>query len=521
MLSKLCWSMLFAALALPLTAQDVRPARQVVVDASTVLGPHSGTPLNTVGAGRANEGLRADWQQQLATVQKEIGFKYLRFHGLLSDDMGVYREDASGRPEYNFQYVDPLFDAMLALHIRPFVELSFMPRALKSGDKQVFWWNGNVTPPRDMKRWNDLIRALVTHWKERYGATEIESWYYEVWNEPNQAEFWAGTQQQYFDLYKNTAEDVKAVCASCRVGGPATADGRWEPEWLNYIAKEHAPADFLSTHVYGVLKGTFDEDGRAQTILSTKPDSIVNAVRQAHQAIARSATPQLELHFTEWSTSYTSTDYIHDQYISAPFILDKLRQSSPLTQSMSYWTFTDIFEEIGPRFTPFHGGFGLMNYEGIRKPSYFAYRFLAQLGDKDVATSDSQSWATRSSDGSVQALFWDYVPVPPPDGEADQVFYKKEQPSKPSSPALLKISGMKDGRYKLNVYRIGYGQNDAYTAYLRMGAPQQLTRDQVAKLKEAASGAPVESRTVSVKGGIYEERFEMRENDVVLVVLQH
>lgn len=508
-----------AMMALPLITPNVQPVRVIAVDASRVVGPHSATPLMTVGAGRANEGLRADWQHQLAMVQKEIGFKYLRFHGLLCDDMGVYTEDPTGKPEYNFQYVDRLYDAMLALHIRPFVELSFMPSKLASGTKTVFWWKGNVTPPKDMAKWNGLVRGLMEHWKQRYGLAEIERWYYEVWNEPNLPNFWAGTREQYLDFYKNTAEDVKSVCARCRVGGPATAGGGWELAWLDYIAKERAPADFLSTHTYGVTKGAIDADGQAGTVLDTRADSIVGEVRRAHDRIAHSAKPNLELHFTEWSTSYTPTDYIHDQYISAPFILEKLRETSPLAQSMSYWTFTDIFEEMGPRFTPFHGGFGLINYEDIRKPSFFAYKFLAQLGPKDIFTSDKQSWVTKSSDGSVEALFWDYVPIAPPNGETDQVFYKMEQPAKPASTTTLKIAGMKDGLYALNVYRIGYEQNDAYTAYLHMGAPSQLTMKQVAALQAKASGAPVEVRRVRVVQGHFEEKFKMRQNDVVLVVL--
>jgi len=493
--------------------------RDIVVDAGKVVGPHSAMPLNTVGAGRANEGLRADWQAQLADVQQEIGFKYLRFHGLLHDDMGVYAEDASGKPMYNFQYVDALYDALLKRKIRPFVELSFMPAALASGDKTVFWWKGNITPPKDMAKWNGLIRALMEHWRERYGEDEIAQWYYEVWNEPDLAGFWSGTEQQYFDLYKNTAESVKAVCGRCRVGGPASAMAEIQPKWLEFVAKEHAPADFLSTHTYGVVSGAFDADGHAGTVLDGSPDSIVKRVRESRAAIDKSATPKLELHYTEWSTSYTPSDPIHDQYISAAFILEKLHTARDWAQSMSYWTFTDIFEEGGPRFTPFHGGFGLINYEGIRKPSFFAYKWLAQLGDKDVATNDAQSWATKKDDGSVEALFWNYTPVVPPAGVTNQVFYKEERPAKAVGPTDLKIEGLKNGRYALKVYRTGYKQNDAYTAYLGMGAPVQLTRAQVATLDGAANGAAVETRSVEVRDGRFAERFAIEENDTVLVTL--
>ena len=151
--------------------------------------------------------------------------------------------------------------------------------------------------------------------------------------------------------------------------------------------------------------------------------------------------------------------------------------------------------------------------------SFFAYKFLAQLGPEDIATNDKESWITKRNDGSIQALFWNYTPIAPPGNETDQTFYKKEQPAKPAPPAVLRITGIKDGRYALNVFRTGYRQNDAYTAYLGMGAPNQLTRAQVVTLQGAASGAPLETRTVNVKQGSFEQHFEMHENDTVLVTL--
>jgi xylan 1,4-beta-xylosidase len=511
-------TLLLLCLALPALAQTP-PPQNITIDAAHVTGPHSATPLNTVGAGRANEGLRADWQAQLATVQREIGFRYIRFHGILHDDMGVYSED-HGAPVYNFQYTDALYDALLANHIRPFVELSFMPAALASGPQTVFWWKGNITPPKDMARWNALIATFVTHLQSRYGADEVNHWYFEVWNEPDLHNgFFTGSQADYFNLYKNTVDAIRSVCPHCRVGGPATAVG-WEADWLKFIADNHVPADFLSTHTYGVTQGSFDADGHAGTALDPSPDSIVGRVRGSRDRIDHSATPHLELHYTEWSSSYTATDFIHDQYIEAPFILEKLRATSPLAQSMSYWTFTDIFEENSPPKYPFYGGFGLMNLQGIRKPAYFAYKFLAQLGPSDIATTDdAHTWATTKPDGSVQALFWNYTPVTPPANSNDQIFYKQERPTQPAPATALTIQHLKNGRYTLNVYRTGYRQNDPYTAYLHMGAPTQLTRAQVADLNRVANGAPTETRTLTITHNTFTQTFPMHQNDTVLLTL--
>src|SRR5271165_2900272 len=157
-------------------ANDNPPPRVIQADYNIVRGPLSKVFKKSISAGRANEGLRADWQQQLAMVQQEIGFEYIRMHGLLHDDMGVYREDAQGNPIYNWQYIDLLYDYLLSVGLRPFVELAFMPADLASGKQTVFWWKGNVTPPKSYEKWSALVRNLVTHFQERYGHDEVKKW---------------------------------------------------------------------------------------------------------------------------------------------------------------------------------------------------------------------------------------------------------------------------------------------------------------------------------------------------------
>ena len=507
--------------ALALVGVAAAQTRVVRADVSRTTGPHSTVPFRCIGAGRANEGLRADWQQQLATVQQELGFDYIRMHGILHDDMGVYKEDKKGNPEINFQYVDALYDALLKMHIRPFVELSFMPSALASGTRTIFWWKGNVTPPKDPAKWAALIRAFVAHYRERYGADEIRKWYFEVWNEPDLRNgFFTGTLEDYLALYKTTVEAVKAECPACRVGGPASAiPYAFEEAFEKYVVANNVPAEFVATHAYGVKQGFLDADGSSGTILDPDPDAVSGRMQHSRELVAKSGRPGMELHFTEWSSAYTPTDFMHDQYHQASYILDKIKRAEPYVDSLSYWTFTDIFEEGGPRFTPFHGGFGLMNLEGIRKPSYFAYRFLRQLGEQDVSSDDAQSWVTRSADGSVQALVWDYTPIVPPKGETDQSFYRKELPPANKGTLRVELDQLPKGRYSVSTYAVGYQKTDAYTAYLRMGAPSQLTQAQVQALDKIASGAPVEQSVIDHPGGAFVREMPLRENDIFLVVL--
>ncbi|MCA1604710.1 MAG: beta-xylosidase, partial [Acidobacteria bacterium] len=212
------------------------------------------TPLthfweHTVGSGHAPLALRADWQRQIKRCHDELGTRYVRFHGLLSDDVGtlICHEE---KFLYSFFNADSIFDFLLLIGMKPFVELSFMPLSLSSGSTTVFNYQANVTPPRDYQAWAALIGKLVSHWVGRYGVREVREWFFEVWNEPNLKEFWTGTREDYFKLYRHAAEAIKNVDAALRVGGPATAKNEWIEEFLDFCERNGIPADFVSTHHY-------------------------------------------------------------------------------------------------------------------------------------------------------------------------------------------------------------------------------------------------------------------------------
>lgn len=498
-------------------AQDA-PKRTISASFTQVKGKTNRFYNEVVGAGRAAEGLRADWQRDLKIIHQECGFKYIRFHGLLHDEMGVYREDNDNKAIYNFQYIDQLYDSILNAGIKPFVEIGFMPDRLKSNDKTIFWWKGNISPPNDYDKWQKLIQALVQHWTERYGENEVKQWYFEIWNEPNLEFFFTGTQADYFKLYEATAKAVKSVSPNYRVGGPATAGRAWITETIDFAAKNKVPLDFIATHDYGVKGIGLDEKGVQKLFLDTDQTAIISGVKEVNKQITSSAMPNLPLHYTEWSSSYSQVDPVHDSYVSAPYIISRLKGSEGFIDSMSYWTFTDIFEEGGPVPNPFHGGFGMINFQGLRKPSFYAYQFLNRLGDEELKSNDAASWITKNQKGA-QILFWNYTP--PITTESNQVFYKKDFPAKDFGKVKVKISYLPAGNYQLKVYQIGYGVNDVYTDYLKIGAPNNLKREEVVKLADRNNGQPIEISTIQVKRNKeFTKEINVRENDVFLITLE-
>jgi xylan 1,4-beta-xylosidase len=397
-------------------------------------------------AGRANEGLRENWREHLRLTVKHCGTRRLRFHGLFHDDMFACRRNGSGELVFNFQYIDELFDALLAANVRPFVEFGFFPKDLAPASEiRCFWWQAHVTPPDDLREWSRLVESAVRHFIQRYGREEVRSWYFEVWNEPNLWFFFNATKSKYFELYRATALAVKGVDPELKVGGPATSNfvpddrfdgeqqeghkaithqledlgkaewrGVWIEEFLEYCANERLPVDFVSTHPYP----TDIPFGHDVTGMRTRPsDATLSDLKWLRAAIDQSAFPSAEIHLTEWSTSPSARDFTHDYPQSAAYILKTNIAAAGLVDSLAYWTFTDVFEENGAGDAAFHGGFGLINYQGIVKPAFHAYRFLNQLGTEEIFRSDG-FLATRSKQpGHVRAVvchYPDQYPGSPP-----------------------------------------------------------------------------------------------------------
>jgi xylan 1,4-beta-xylosidase len=509
-----------AALPLILVAASAEPEpaeRRIAIDVEAADASIDRFYDLSVGSDFPGTLMRQDSQAQLGTAVNELGFRYLRFHGIFHDVLATVQV-VDGRTFYDWKGIDRLYDAMLAKGIRPFVELGFTPDAFKTSNQTLFYWKGNTSHP-ELNKWRSLVDTFVRHCRTRYGEAEVRRWYFEVWNEPNLKDFWEGADQKaYFDLYDASAKAIKAIDPALRVGGPATAGADWIPPFLAHAARDKIPVDFITTHTYGVDGGFLDEQGKQDTKLLISPDAIVGDVRKARAQINASPFPDLPLLFTEWSASYTPRDFVHDSYISAPYILSKLKRSQGMLQGMSYWTYSDLFEEPGPPPTPFHGGFGLMNREGIRKPAWFAYKYLHALRGKTVPNADENSMV--AVDGRyIAALVWDWQQ--PVQEVSNKPFYTRLVPATPSGPVSLAFAHVAPGQYRLRVYRTGFRHNDPLSAYIDMKLPAQLDQDQLARMRALTADAAEVDRVIRVgKDGRLSTRVSMSSNDVALITLE-
>ena len=347
----------------------------------------------SVGSCHAYMGLREDWRAQLKKCREELGFQYVRFHGILNDQMSVFSK-RKGEVRYSFFNIDSIFDFLLSIGMKPLVELSFMPRDMASGDRTVFHYRGNITPPADYSEWGALIESLTRHCVDRYGIDEVRTWYFEVWNEPNLGDFWAGTREEYFRLYQYAAEAVKRVDSQIPVGGPSTSVNAWIPEMLEFCQKNHVPIDFVSTHHYPTDEPLW---------LNREMDGIIRYERGILTKMAAKAREQagkLPLFYTEWNISSALPDALHDEPYAAAFITKTIADNDGLVDMYSFWTFSDLFEEAPLPYAPFHGGFGLQTLHGIPKPKYRAFQLLHKTCDRRLPVERSD----KSGSSNVELL---------------------------------------------------------------------------------------------------------------------
>jgi xylan 1,4-beta-xylosidase len=456
---------------------------------------------SVVGSGRAVLALRADYQDDLSLVHQRTGIGAVRFHGIFNDEVGVCRLDQRGDVIYNFQYVDQIYDSLLDSNVRPFVELSFMPSELASGSKTVFWYKANVTPPKEMSAWVQMVTSFARHLTDRYGGEELSHWFFEVWNEPN-LDFWSGTQEQYFELYRRTATALKSVDKRLRVGGPATAEASWGPEFIEYCVKQNAPVDFLSTHIYAN-----DPQSKVfgrETNYSLD-DVIPLALQKVRNQVASSPMPHLPIYITEWNSTFMNDSAITDTSFNAAFIANTLHRCQGLVDLMSYWCFSDVFEEQGVAQNIFYGGYGMIAMRKIPKPSFHAFSLLHRLGNERFEIEGGKAMATRRPDGSVAILVWNVTP---------RDVHGNPEKGKPLSLHLV-VHGL-GSRSKLAVTCVDESHGSALPAYREMGSPQYPTVRQIGQLRHAAQLPPPQTSLVA-GGKLTEVPIELPPNSIALL----
>jgi len=462
--------------------------------------------------------VRGDLQEQLALAQKEIGARHVRAVGMFDDELRVFRPSpesfmgyASKDPRTNWQVVDYAIDALLDRGLNPMFTTSFVPSAMASGPVTVFTTQGHTSPPRDWKQWAAFVRESVQHAVERYTIEVVRQWYFEVWNEPNLLGwFWGGTRDDFFQLWRTTFHAIKSVDARLRVGGPSTGRAEWLGELLDFGRTHDCVPDYLTPHIYNNDSTTGEAlapfAGPQEDRGSKSPNFSIGVMRGV-----RSLVDQLgftgELHWNEWGRSFHGIDKRREEPAEAAFIVRLLDRVSQEADVFAYWCISDIYDQVGYGREAFHGGYGLLSLQGLRKPAYHAFALLSRLGTERVAVPPN---GTDDLQGAIVTT----------GGRAHHVLaYAYQHDDAPERRSVEVAVDLPADAGALTLFRVDAANNNVVAQWRDLGSPAYLSRAQTAELRahNGLQALPSGAVRVTSAEGRAQARFTMESPGVALL----
>lgn len=464
--------------------------------------------------------VRRDMQEQLELAQRELGAKHVRAVGMFDDEMRVFCPSPGSfmgyepkAPRTNWQTVDYVIDSLLERGLNPMFTTSFIPSAMASGPVKVFTTQGHTSPPRDWAQWEAFVRESVAHAVDRYSLAVVRQWYFEVWNEPNlPGWFWGGDRADFMRLWQTTHRAIKSVDASLRVGGPSTARAEWIDELLDFAGAHDCAPDYLITHVYnndsaaGQALAPFEgaQIGRN----SRSPDHAAGIMRDVRARLNRIGY-RGELHWNEWGRSFHGVDHRREQPSEAAFIARLLAGASQEADAFAYWCLSDIYDQVGYGREAFHGGYGLLSLQGLRKPAYHAFQLFGRLGHERLNVR------AEGADSFVNAL----VTTAPLESRAQVLVYAYDHADAPARQSVEVAVDLPAGTRSATLYRIDSTENNVVTRWRELGAPAYLSREQTRALAadNALRAMPATSVRFQPDAGRAVAHFTMESPGVALV----
>ncbi len=447
---------------------------------------------------RAKELLFSDVRQMLTEIQRNIGYEYIKFHGLLSDDMLVYDEDPMGNPRYSFVYIDKVIDFLLSIDLKPLIELSFMPKALALYPERTIYSSPFIiSPPKDLKKWHDLIVALTSHLIERYGIRTVTGWLFCVWNEPDTSVTLFGFEKDsdFYDLYKTTYDAVKSVNKGIVFGSPSllvpyNVNRLWIRKFINWCTENHCLPEFMNIHFYD---NDYSDDSLSQHTpahpahdrLNMDENSFGKCIDLTKTLFNELNIGSLPIYLTEWNLTVSHRNLLNDTCFKSCYLAKNLLENYDSLDSFGYWVLTDAIEETQPSAEQFHGGLGLYTADGIKKPHYYTFDFINRLGNKLIEKGDG--YFITKSHKKIQIILYNYEHFNHlfAAGETfDMTFTKRYTPFSQlgKMSASLQLCDISAKTCVIRQHILNQKHGSAFDEWVRMGAPK-LNNESVEYLK--------------------------------------
>ena len=464
--------------------------KKVTIDLNDNLGKIKNNWKNLMTIGKAKEGLLDIVQKQIREIQKDIGYKYIRFHGIFDDEMMIYQEDKLGNVQFNFNYVDSLFDFLLSVNLKPFIELSFMPKDLAKDINHTMYYHESITSiPKSYKNWAFMINALIIHCIERYGVEEVKSWCFEVWNEPDMEAFWSGVEEDYYNLYEVSYRVIKEINKDIKVGGPAIASitikqTKWLDRYIKYTIDNKCIPDFISFHIYPNEIFDINDNFTHKKGLITDSDInyLSNIIDIVKNKLNEFSLDNIEVYLTEWNSTISCRDLTNDTLYKGSYIFKNILENIDKINSFGYWALSDYIEEFRIDKNIFHGGLGLITNNGIKKSAFYSFKLLNELGGNIVDRGDG--YFISKNNNEYKVFLYNYCHFDKIYSMSDvsnidignryNVFLDK------NINIELKLTNFNvSGGYNLCIKELTRKGGSSFDTWVKMGQPMQITKEDI------------------------------------------
>ncbi len=495
--------------------------------------PHSFQVFTSVG--RAKEILLAPIQDMLRIIQREIGFQYIKFHGILSDDMIVYDEDEAGTPAYCFTYVDMVTDFLVSIGLKPLIQLSFMPRALAETPERIRFYSPMIMGvPKDWNKWEALVHALTMHFLERYGKHEVEQWLFSPWNEPDTDLSMYGFEkvEDFYELHRRSFRAVKSCDRNLRFGGASLQplfheENNFGRKYFQWCMENDCRPDFFNINYYDLDVSHYPDRNIWENVannylrLSVAPDSLAHFIDTLKRRIRADGLEKLPVFMTEWNSTALHDDLVSDTCFKSVYIVKNVLENYNKLDSLGYWLLSDLHGEYRASPQLFHGGLGLFTYNGIKKPGYYAYLFLSRMGTEVLKKGDGY-FVTRSEKG-FQIMLYYYVHFTElyAMGEPfDMTFTDRYTPfpENRKKQMTIHLTGMKNGDYRLKERWVNRNSGSCFDQWVKMGA-MPLGSDEMETLK-ALSEPQCHMKKISIEEHHYNLHAVLEPLEIRLIELE-
>ena len=489
-----------------------------------------------VNIGYARDGLIGAVQEQLRRAQKEIGFTYIRFHGILNDDMHIYQEKADGSPWYNFTYADLLFDFILQTGLIPYVELSFMPAKLAKTQYTPFDNAAiRISMYNDAEKWEALIQACISHWIDKYGLANVRKWKFTIlsYNYAKVSDQKI-SHEEYCEMFAATYTALKTIDPELSLGGggcfPSIAlekDGLGQ--FLTDMKACGCLPDFISLQCYPHEKIVQDSDFvyftsnqmSIPSILSKDGDFMLHFLQHFNRIKEKLGLSACPVIIEEWNSTLWQRDLSSDSCYKAAWLVKNALQNCNQVEGIGYWLLTDFIEEWMASREVFHGGYGLFTINGIPKAGYQALRLLNRVGERKVDAWEG--WFVSRTEDAIQIYLYHYC-------HYDALYRYRYQKLRDPHDAYkvfqtqgklkmeLEICGLSSGIYRQESWILGRNAGSSFDKWLEMGAPGVMTLEDIQYLRDASQ--PICRICDRDTTGVLKVQAVLEPHEVQVIILQ-